>query len=480
MPDPWASLAAFYLDDSLSDCNIVFVPKQQVQGSGSGTGTNKGKKRKHSGEGEQLPVLETMPGHRIVLAACSPYFQALFVRWKQGSDQQVTVEYDGPDDLAAAKACIKTLYLQTPPSNEDLSTDAGSVFPLLLKMIDWADLWQAPTCTELCISSLVAQRLDSLCPEHINSMLVQLPESLRSTPLNSKVEGFCLRWLLYTFGDMWVTVTTEAKRAAFCNLCPAAVELWMGSDQLAGVENEVAVLVTLWHAGQQGQAASDASLRHLSELLRVKNLAPSTRVDPLLGLPWFQHNAALKKLIVLAGSGWCLAEVASEDQIEFPPAWFAEPRCGTLRSVSPPLASRCQHVWRISTADFAALINKAKTTTRYQELASSTIFCKGAFFKGALVLRHGNEEGELYLGLSFRTAGDSAYPRPIIQRVKYSMGFEEQGERVTLAKQAAFFDQEGWIEYAKSFAAELIDWEEGVQQPADGFFTFFFIVHMVE
>eukprot|EP00983_Pelagomonas_calceolata_P022636 712500-Pelagomonas_calceolata.AAC.4 len=66
-----------------------------------------------------------------------------------------------------------------------------------------------------------------------------------------QVEGFCLRWLLYTFGDMWVTVTTEAKRAAFCNLCPAAVELWMGSDQLAGVENEVAVLVTLWHAGQQ-------------------------------------------------------------------------------------------------------------------------------------------------------------------------------------------------------------------------------------
>eukprot|EP00967_Tisochrysis_lutea_P067505 scaffold88174_cov18-Tisochrysis_lutea.AAC.1 len=54
-----------------------------------------------------------------------------------------------------------------------------------LQAIRWADMLQAPSCTELCIARLA----DSFWPgsaEDVNVMLEGLPESVRSSPSFAK------------------------------------------------------------------------------------------------------------------------------------------------------------------------------------------------------------------------------------------------------------------------------------------------------
>jgi len=66
-----------------------------------------------------------------------------------------------------------------------------------------------------------------------------------------QVEDACRMWLVQTFYDLHKVVTDDELRQAFMDLCPRAVCLWMECNQLAGTEDEVLALLTIWHAGPQ-------------------------------------------------------------------------------------------------------------------------------------------------------------------------------------------------------------------------------------
>jgi len=67
----------------------------------------------------------------------------------------------------------------------------------------------------------------------------------------AQVKEACRKWLLKTYGDVHGAITDPEMRQSFCGLHLSAVKLWMEADELAATENDVAVLVTFWHAGKQ-------------------------------------------------------------------------------------------------------------------------------------------------------------------------------------------------------------------------------------
>jgi hypothetical protein len=51
----------------------------------------------------------------------------------------------------------------------------------------WADLWQAPSCMELCLSGLA--EIKDLQADDVNAMLEGLPEPAQSSPSFTKVKA---------------------------------------------------------------------------------------------------------------------------------------------------------------------------------------------------------------------------------------------------------------------------------------------------
>jgi len=69
------------------------------------------------------------------------------------------------------------------------------------------------------------------------------------------------------------------------------VHAWARLDELAvGTENDVAVLLTFWHAGEVGQQCSEDEVLKLGQVLRVGHLTPFFRRLVLPELKWFKKH----------------------------------------------------------------------------------------------------------------------------------------------------------------------------------------------
>ncbi|KAF5839610.1 hypothetical protein DUNSADRAFT_387 [Dunaliella salina] len=338
----------------------------------------------------------------------------MFLRWKEGNNQQVTIEYDGPADLAAATTCIKCMYYQRLPPSEELSAINSSPVVALVQVLTWADAWQASGCITHCLRGMTEADIRPKNPNDVNVILCDLPDSVKSHDLFSKVKGVCLAWLLEHFADMYSVITEEAKRKDFSILCPAALELWMASDELAGIEDDVLVLLTTWHDGEQGQKAGAEDLALLSSLLRVQNLRKSNRCINLVHLPWFADKELLpifnysveeEEAEVDAGS------IFEHTGSLFPSAWTGREREG----VPATGAARSEFVWDVPEGEYTSALTREAESGLLTELCSPPFYCRGAFFMAKLKF----EDGQL--GFYLQPAANSAHPKARLTKVVWDL-----------------------------------------------------------
>jgi len=288
-----------------------------------------------------------IPAHKVILTACSKYFEAKIKRWmNDGSAQsgqsdprecsseviyeatsvvsaaessesqvkpQVKVECSSLEDLEAAEACLRTMYLQESPLRGTPSSwDPDTSIAFLLKVVQWGDLWQAECVTGPCLVGLEKlTRAAAFKARHMNMLLDGLPDFWKSSSTASMeawqmVKQACSHWLLRKFRDVHEVVTVAEVRHAFCGLCSQAVSLWAGLDDLFGCENDVAIALAHWSSaqiGEQGQGCSKEVFRDLSESLRVPHLTKTFRFVVLPTLPFFiiteQEKANLYNLLAM-------------------------------------------------------------------------------------------------------------------------------------------------------------------------------------
>jgi len=375
---PWAWA---YGNEALSDVTIAFVPKGAAAAAKVST---RGRKRKAQEGVDDLQASNTIPGHRFLLATYSEYCNALFLRWAKG-DEMVKLEYDDADDLAAAQACIKALYLQKLDVC-DLLSEPRSAVPFLIKVIHWADMLQAPTCTELCIAGLA----DSFRPgssEDINCMLMGLPDSVRFSPAFTKVQEVCQKWLQQTFSDVHEVITKDGLRKAFLQLCPQAVILWMKCDDLMGTENDVAFLVTRWHVGKQGKEATEKDLVALSRQLRVSQLSQSVRDCVLPELPWVREDYLLP--VFATAFRRCGAAASKEiTSLSISPSWSAPARV---------MKAREWFVWRVPVSAVTEMLEDVEEDCAEREHYSGEFYSDGATFRAYLELSSHRLNMKLYV-----------------------------------------------------------------------------------
>uniref|UniRef100_A0A7S3VUL2 BACK domain-containing protein n=2 Tax=Dunaliella tertiolecta TaxID=3047 RepID=A0A7S3VUL2_DUNTE len=310
----------------------------------------------------------------------SAYFNALFVRWAK-DDKTVKLEYEGPEDLAAVRACIKVMYLQKLDA-EDLPSEPEGSISLLLKMICWADMLQAPTCTELCISKL-ADNFRPGSAKDVNGMLEGLPESVLELPSFAKVQEACQKWLQRSFADVHEVITKEELLEAFQQLCPRAVLTWMKHDDLIGTENDVAFLVTCWYEGEQGRAAQEQDLIALSRHLRVSQLATSVRECMLPVLPWFTEDHLLP-IFTTIHRRYGSAAAQKFPHLSIPNSWVAARKTAVPGLARGEFEEREWFLWRVPLSAVAEMLEQQDAKSEY---CSDWFYSKGAYFRANLVLK---------------------------------------------------------------------------------------------
>ena len=237
---------------------------------------------------------------------------------------QLEIPCSGLEDLAAAQAVLKVMYtrqldsealLEQQPAGSELSlvqlltrVSFSCCFPpffelflalhlfrpsilSLLQMIVWADRWQADGCLEICLIKLTQVNTDTLTVAEANAALFELPESVNNSAAFEGIELMRKIWLLENFDWVHAIIINDESLETFRSLCFAAVHTWATLDELAVVnENDVAVLLALWHAGEVGKQCSEDELLMLGQALRVSNLTRLFRRLMLPELAWFRGH----------------------------------------------------------------------------------------------------------------------------------------------------------------------------------------------
>ncbi|KAF5837099.1 hypothetical protein DUNSADRAFT_4822 [Dunaliella salina] len=265
----------------------------------------------------------SIPVHKVILAASSKYFEAKIKRWM--NDQPASGPADGmeslseeisklstahvkpmlkvacssPEEQDAGEACLRTMYLQNCPlDGEVASLDPDKSISFLVQVARWGDEWQSECIARHCQAGLATlTEAKAFCARHVNMLFEEMPSYLRGAEVRGVVADACSRWLLKNFEDVHVVVTNEGKRAAFCELCPEAVILWAGMDNLcAASENDVAIALAYWASGEQGCRCEKGVLKRLSLSLRVSKLTKTFRFLVLPRLPFFTEHEELNCL----------------------------------------------------------------------------------------------------------------------------------------------------------------------------------------
>ncbi|KAF5839259.1 hypothetical protein DUNSADRAFT_1203 [Dunaliella salina] len=248
-----------------------------------------------------------IPAHRVILAATSKFFEAKIKRWMDDASApgqadkraKLKMECDDHQDLEAAEACIRTMYLQRSPLEDAPNGwDVDTCLSFLLKVAAWGDLWQADCVARYCRSGLARLTEDKdVQARHINTLLSELPSSLQHESeehCGNTVVRACSRWLLGNFEDVHRVITDDEKRHSFCGLYPSAVVLWAEMDDLFGCENDVAIALAHWSCGEQGRKCEPEVFRRLSLSIRVSNLTKTFRNIILPGLSFFTEHEMLR------------------------------------------------------------------------------------------------------------------------------------------------------------------------------------------
>jgi len=196
----------------------------------------------------------------------------------------------------------------------------------------WADRWQADGCLEMCLTKLAELDLATITVLDMNDLFA-LPSSLDEKAVMEKVYLMCQSWLDEQFGDVYAVITDSELLQSFCALSFPAVHEWAASENLeVHVENDVAVLLAFWHAGEVGQQCSDDDLLQLGQELRVGHLTPNFRRLMLSELEWFKGHVAEVNLFASmwerGGVETIEAAKSVKDFPGFPVAWSSCERAG--------------------------------------------------------------------------------------------------------------------------------------------------------
>lgn len=158
-------------------------------------------------------------------------------------------------------------------------------------MIKWADRWQAGGCVDLCLIKLAELDIPALKVQDANDTLFALPQSVRGAAAFAGLQAKCEEWLVGQFGDVYEIITNAELLQSFCTLSFFAVHMWAALDVLAvHTENDVAVLLALWHYGEVGKQCSEDDVLQLGHLLRLGCLTPIYRRLMLPELAWFEGH----------------------------------------------------------------------------------------------------------------------------------------------------------------------------------------------
>ncbi|KAF5830988.1 hypothetical protein DUNSADRAFT_13773 [Dunaliella salina] len=300
--------AWLWRDQALSDVNIVlYVP--------DGTEQPSGKKRKLQGGTETAETevnMRVIPGHKVILASCSKYFEASIKRKMDGSMSGLSdtlgsspeavaslasvaeaskaqgklllmERCESAADLEAAESCLRAMYLQESPLEGKLSScDLEQCISFLLKMARWVDLWHAECISGSCVVALRQLTCAaSFEARHLNELLHGLPEFLTSpsAPAKALVTQVCSKWLLHKYKDVYEVVTVEEKRHAFCELCAEAVIIWATQDDLCGSKNDVAIALAYWSTAAGGEQHLPFFTEH-KDLVMFTFLVSESKLGP--------------------------------------------------------------------------------------------------------------------------------------------------------------------------------------------------------
>eukprot|EP00200_Dunaliella_tertiolecta_P001794 CAMPEP_0202348324 /NCGR_PEP_ID=MMETSP1126-20121109/6303_1 /ASSEMBLY_ACC=CAM_ASM_000457 /TAXON_ID=3047 /ORGANISM="Dunaliella tertiolecta, Strain CCMP1320" /LENGTH=447 /DNA_ID=CAMNT_0048939995 /DNA_START=284 /DNA_END=1627 /DNA_ORIENTATION=- len=361
--------------------------------------------------------MRVIPGHKVILASCSKYFEANIKRKMDGSmsglsdtlksspeaaasiasvaelskaqGKLLLVERcESPADLKAAEACLRTMYLQKSPfKGMPSSWDLEEFTSFLLKVARWADLWQAECMSGSCVAALKhLTKATSFEARHLNKLLGGLPEFLisSSAPARAQVMQVCSQWLLRKFKDVYEVVTVEKVRHAFCGLCAEAVSMWAKQDDLYGCENDVAIALAYWSnaSGLLGQACSKEEVfKDLSLSLRVPQLTTTFRALVLPQLPFFTEGLH-KDLVIFnflaseskLGLGFKHVSCKWRSAARTGKANYSFAKVGLLGSVK-----RWQYTWTVLPDD----IRQARSSPKMLEPA---LYVKGFLLRASLAM----------------------------------------------------------------------------------------------
>ncbi|GFH07938.1 hypothetical protein HaLaN_02822 [Haematococcus lacustris] len=120
---------------------------------------------------------------------------------------------------------------------------------------------------------------EELAAEQLVLVLQTLPDSCALLPEHKKWQQLVDNLVVSLYRDVHAVITSAQLRTTFQQLPFAAVQQWAGSDELTvDSENSVVELLSLWMAGQGGQACSKEQKQQLSCLLQPVELQRRTTI----------------------------------------------------------------------------------------------------------------------------------------------------------------------------------------------------------
>ncbi|KAL6761404.1 hypothetical protein V8C86DRAFT_3131537 [Haematococcus lacustris] len=374
------------------------------------------------------PCSASLPVHRALLAAHSEYFKARLLRWAGSESQgaasfqpstvvahfgktgslpsgltasqlaQVMVdqwalackEAKVQDDLRCAEACNQALVDQAvgQPEPSQLPT------PCLEETFDSQAECDAARLVVRCMyhGELAEEVKDPLtvarlAAEQLVLVLQTLPDSCALLPEHKKWQQLVDNLVVSLYRDVHAVITSAQLRTTFQQLPFAAVQQWAGSDALTvDNENSVVELISLWMAGQGGQACSKEQKQQLSCLVRVQHLSPAYALGRLPALAWFDIPGVLTAVVAQAASCGCTVGLLDKA----PPAWSA-----ALRKQLQPteLLRRTTIRWDVPRQQLVDLLaSKDLTEDLTTEVCSEPVYSAGAGWRVYLNLNKGTKD----------------------------------------------------------------------------------------
>jgi len=117
---------------------------------------------------------------------------------------------------------------------------------------------------DVCLTKLAEVDITRLKVPDAKDTLFAPPESVKRAASFAGIQLKCEKWLVEQFGDVYTVITRTELLQSFCALCFSAVLMWAALDGLVvHTENDVAVLLAHWHAGEVGQQCSDEEVLQL-------------------------------------------------------------------------------------------------------------------------------------------------------------------------------------------------------------------------